>query len=727
MKLDEIGDFLKPSLGRLSSPLDIENMSQAAARVKRAISGKERILIFGDYDCDGICAVSILMLYLRDKTQTTYFIPDRKRDGYGISVDALERVISTYKPTLVITVDCGITAVSEAEYLKSKGIDLIVTDHHEPQSEIPDCIVVDPKVRKNGFYELCGAGVALKLVEALSGREEANKYLDIAAIATIADVVPLVSDNRIIAYYGLKQMQTSPRKGVKMLLSEDKVTSQSIMFRLAPRINAAGRLNSAMKVVGLFLESDYFLLKSLAEELIRDNSERQELCENTVREAKEMLCGVDFSSTGIIALYKEDWESGVLGIAASKLVEDFKRPAVLFAKNGDKLRGSARSVPTVNIFELFSNLNVYFTSFGGHAQAAGVSMELDKFEEFKVEANRQVLASHSLDDFMPPIKCEMELPLDFDFLPFAKELELLEPTGCANPRPNFLIKADNLKFERIGFSKHVKYASKNIDLLGFSSFSDSLYSRTGRTEFEVSLDINCFRNILTAQGILRSIGFDSVNIGEDEARCLNLHHLDYAGHADISPLSNEELNDILKKPMGCVIVCFSVKDYENACLKNEGIRKLPVMIGGAQELNPCNSVVICPNNDFIFAYYSDVIIAGSPLTAGYLGMIKDNSRHCYAIADCEPNRMNVSDDTLRSIYKAISQLAASKTKVTNMRELYLQVCARFKTDESVLLLALKIFEQIDLVKIGDRGVITVNKKTVKLSDSAAYNEILHGI
>nr|MDE5602058.1 DHH family phosphoesterase [Clostridia bacterium] len=302
MKEDALASFLKPSVDGLSSPFEIDGMNEAVARVKLAVERGEKILVFGDYDCDGICAVSILMLHLRDKANITYFIPDRGRDGYGMSVSTLERIISAQKPNLVITVDCGITAVEEAKYLKAQGIDLIVTDHHEPQAEIPDCIVVDPKVKKSGFYELCGAGVALKLVEALSSREEACKYLDIAAIATIADVVPLKDDNRIIAYYGLKQMSTSPRKGVKMLLDKDAVTSHSIMFHLAPRMNAAGRINSAMKVVGLFLETDYFMLKSLADELARDNALRQELCESTVREAKEMLHGVDFSEVGIILL-----------------------------------------------------------------------------------------------------------------------------------------------------------------------------------------------------------------------------------------------------------------------------------------------------------------------------------------------------------------------------------------------------------------------------------------
>ena len=725
MKESDIKGFLHPSLNQLSSPFEIPNMSKAVERIKRAVALGERILIFGDYDCDGICAVSILMLYLRDKACVSYFIPDRKRNGYGISVSALERVISAQNPKLIITVDCGITAVKEAEYLKGRGIDLIVTDHHEPQESLPDCIIVDPKTEKKGFYEYCGAGVALMLIEALSDREEAQKYLDIAAIATIADVVPLVSDNRIIAYHGLKALGDRPRKGVKMLLGEDKATAHGIMFRLAPRINAAGRLNSAMKAVDLFLEDDYFLLKSLTDELMRDNADRQELCEKTVREAKEMLRGQDFCKLGIITLYNEDWESGVVGIAASKLAEEFRRPTVLFSKSGDLLKGSARSIPSVNIFELLSSLSDYFTSFGGHAQAAGVSLDIKDFESFKEAANAKMLSEHAITEFMPPVVCEQKLSLDFDFLSFAKELELLEPTGCANPKPNFLIEAQGLKFENIGFSNHMKCAAKNLDLIGFSSFSDSLYAAIDKINLEVSLDINCFRNTLTAQGILRSVGFDSVALSDDEAKCLNLHHLDYVGDTDIEVVELADIADKLKRPIGTAVVCFSQSEYEAACELSEDIRNMPVVIGCPQELNPISRVIICPNAELEYAYYSDVIIAGSPLTSGYLEHVSRSSQSCAAIADCTPKRMRVSDDTLRAIYKAVAQVAASKTKISNMRGLYLQICARYKTDEPTFMLAMKIFAQLGLVAVGARGSVEVSRKSVKLADSPAYNQILH--
>ncbi len=725
MKEDELYDFLHPSLDKMSSPLVYEGMKEAAERIKLAISRKEKVLIYGDYDCDGICAISTLMLYLRDKLDVFYFIPDRNKDGYGISIEALEKILSKRSPSLVITVDTGITAVDEIEYLKSRGIDTIVTDHHEPQEKIPDCIVVDPKVARKGFYDLCGAGVALKLVEALAGREEACKYLDVVAIATIADVVPLKEDNRIIAYYGLKQITTSARKGVKMLLDQEKVSAQDVMFRLAPRMNAAGRLNSAMKVVGLFLENDYFLLRTLTEELARDNSQRQDLCEKAVVEAKAMLKGADFENMGIIALYSDSWEPGILGIACARLVEEFKRPTVLFAKNGDELRGSARSVPSVNIFELFSSLSRYFTGFGGHAQAAGVSMQVDQFDEFVKSANETLMSEHTYDDFTHEIVCEMELPMDTDFLRFAKELELLEPTGYQNPKPTFLLKADGLRFERIGFSQHVKYVGQNIDLMGFSKFAPCLTAKTGRVDLEVSLGVNVFQNRETAQGIIQTLQFENVCVTKEESNLMNMHHLLKEGEANLQKTDLNSVKEWLKHPFGTVIACFSQSDYERLCDACDEIKKLPVLIATPRCLNPENCVVVCPAECFDFSFFSRVIVSGHPLTDGYLAYLDEVSNECYALGECTAQRISVSDDTLRHVYKEIVNLASRTTKMGSPHKMYVALCQRYKVSETVFNLALMIFEQVGLVTISDKGFVSISKKSVKLADSVVYRNVQH--
>lgn len=754
MKEDEIFAFLHPSIDNLSSPFEIDGMKEAAERIRKAIANKEKVLIYGDYDCDGICAISTLMLYLRDKLDVFYFIPDRNKDGYGISVDTLKRILANHSPSLVITVDTGITAVEEVEYLKSIGIDTIVTDHHEPQEKIPDCIVVDPKVARKGFFDLCGAGVALKLVEALSNRQETCKYLDIVSIATIADVVPLVGDNRIIAYYGLKQITTSPRKGVKMLLNQETVSSQDVMFRLAPRMNAAGRLNSAMKVVGLFLENDYFLLRTLTEELARDNAARQELCENAVESAKQMLKGADFDDMGIIALYSDKWEPGILGIACARLVEEFKRPAVLFAKNGEELRGSARSVPSVNIFELFCSLSEYFMAFGGHAQAAGVSMNVSAFEDFKTAANKKLLSEHRAEDFTHVVECEMQLPMNMDFLSFAKELELLEPTGYQNPKPTFLIEAQGLKFERIGFSQHVKYTGSNIELMGFSKFAQCLFPVTGKVNLEVTLGVNVFQNRENAQGIIQTLEFENVDITPQESECMNLHQLSCEGSVILQNslnaqggaaaintqsgvisggeqkgkiLQNTDFNTLktwLKEPFGTVVVCFSQEEYDKICGECAEVKNLPVLIATPRCLNPENCVVVCPAACYDFSFYKRVVVAGRPLCEGYLAKLQGETE-CYALGDITPKQLRITDDRLRNIYKEVFNIAAKGGKQGGYRKMYIAVCSRYKVKESEFYAAMTIFEQLGLIEISDRGIVTVSRKKSNLSDSVVYRNLLH--
>lgn len=720
MREEDIYDYLHPSIDKLSSPFEIDGMKEAVARIQKAIKNKEKVLIYGDYDCDGICAISTLMLYLQDKLDVFYFIPDRNKDGYGISVDALEKILYNHSPSLVITVDTGITAVSEVEYLKSRGIDTIVTDHHEPQDVIPDCIVVDPKVQRKGFYDLCGAGVALKLVEALSSRAEASKYLDIVAIATIADVVPLKKDNRIIAYYGLKQIEKSPRKGVKMLLNQESVSAQDVMFRLAPRMNAAGRLNSAMKVVGLFLETDYFLLKTLTEDLARDNAQRQELCEKAVKRAEEMLKGVDFNNVGIIVLKSKEWEPGILGIACARLVEEFKRPAILFAESEGELRGSARSIPQVNIFELLNSMSSYFTAFGGHAQAAGLSMNCDKFDEFVSEANRVLLSTHDKHDFMHEIACEMELDMSVNLLPFAKELALMEPTGYENPKPTFVVKGDGLRFDKIGFSQHVKYFSKNIELIGFFKFADCLRPRTGRVNFEVNLDVNVFQNNERAQGIIQSLQFENVCISEDDALSMSLHQLKHSGSVNLQKTDLKCVEDMLKQSFGTAIVCFSQSEYDTLCRESEHIKALNLLVATPRCLNPENCVVVCPSENFDFSYFKRIVVAGKPLSNGYLKHLADSVESCFALGDCTPKKLNVTKDVLRNIYKELANIARYTPKASGAYKLYVAVCSRYKVSESVFNFALQVFDEVGLVKISDKGIIKIVNKSVRLEDSISY-------
>ena len=718
----EILSFLRPSFDKMSSPFDIDGMKEAADRIKQAIQKKEKVLIFGDYDCDGIGAISILMLYLRDKLDVKYFIPNRITDGYGMNVETLKGIISRRRPNLVITVDCGITAYEEVEYLKGEGIDVIVTDHHEPQEILPNCIVVDPKVKRTGFYDFCGAGVALKLVEALAGREEIKNYLDVAAISTIADVVPLKDDNRIIAYYGLRQIATSPRKGIKTLLGTDKVTSHDVMFKLAPRINAAGRLGSAMKTVDLFLEDDIFLLRNLCDELESDNAKRQAICETVVSEVKSMIHGTDFNKTGIIILAGENWEAGVLGIAASRIVEEFKFPAILFTKSGDCYKGSARSIKEVNLFEALSKFSHLFTAFGGHSQAAGVTLPIANFEEFKEGINKEIMSVVDARAFLPTFDYDMELDANANLLPFAKELALLEPTGYGNPEPSFLVKGD-FKFDRIGVSKHVKCSTKGIDLVGFGKFEYSLGSTRGERELNVTLGVNVYQNRQYAQGIIRTFKANGVSMSKEESTLINLHQLAYSGEVNVDEISIADTEKHLEKPFGTLIVCFSEDEYNAVCNKSEKIASLPMLVANARMLSPVNSVIVCPASNFEYSYYERVIFAGKPLSSGYFAHVKSVLKEMYTLGDCTPTKIDIDQNAFRVAFMEIRRMAQMKERLVDYKRLLAVLQPRAKINYIDLMIILDVFKELKLLSVSDKGIITVSNEKTDLEKSAIYRNV----
>lgn len=716
---DAILSFLKPSLDKMSSPFALDGILEASERIKRAISNKEKVLIFGDYDCDGIGAISILMLYLRDKVDVKYFIPNRLTDGYGMNVDTLRGLISRRRPDLVITVDCGITAYEEVEYLKGEGIDVIVTDHHEPQEVLPECIVVDPKVKRQGFYDFCGAGVALKLVEAMAGREEIKKYLDIAAISTIADVVPLKADNRIIAYYGLRQMASSPRKGIKTLLGTERLTSHDVMFRLAPRINAAGRLGSAMKTVDLFLEDDIFLLRNLCEDLESDNQRRQSICETVVTEAKAMLHGTDFNKLGIIILAGDNWEAGVLGIAAARLVEEFKFPTILFSKNGDQYKGSARSIKEINLFEELSKFSHLFTAFGGHAQAAGVTIPAVNFDKFKEEINSEILKGISKDAFLPTFEYDMELDANTNLLPFAKELGLLEPTGYGNPEPSFMVKGD-FKFDRIGVSKHVKCSAKGLDLVAFGKYEHSLGATRGEKELFVTLGVNVYQNREYAQGIIRGFRANGVTMSGEESTSVNLHHLSHVNEGSISTTTIEQIEKYLSKPFGTLIVCFGEEEYNALASKSEDVKALPMIVASSRMLSPVNSVIVCPAGNFEYSYYERVIFAGKPLSAGYMAWVKGIVNEVYTLGDCTPTKITIEDDTFRVVYRELRRMSQMKERLISYNRMIQTLWPTIKISHIELMIILDVFKELGLVIVSDKGVISVSNDRTDLSKSAVY-------
>ncbi|MDR2634349.1 MAG: single-stranded-DNA-specific exonuclease RecJ [Clostridiales bacterium] len=526
---EKVKAFLNPDTEFLSNPFEIAGMSAAAARLSRAVEKGERVVIYGDYDCDGICSIAMLTLCFRDELPSLkFFIPDRNTDGYGMSLGLLKNIVEKLKPSLIVTVDTGITAVSETEYLKSVGVDVIITDHHEPHGVLPDAIIVNPKIERKGFFEYCGAGVVFKLIEAVKGREKALEYIDLAAIATVADIVPLSGENRVLAAAGLKAINKRPRKGIEMLLNGGSqsgaaaaskaakaIDAHDLAFRIAPRLNAAGRIDRAAKAVDLFLSDDHFLLSCLADELCADNKERQERCESIINDAMDMLMEKGVADRSIIILFNTEWDAGVIGIAAARLAEEFSRPAILFANGGNGiLKGSARSVKAVNIFRLLSEFASLFEGFGGHSQAAGLTIAAENLPRFEKEADAYL---KSLNLKREDVVCDAELKPSEVTAEFAREIELLEPTGYGNRKPRLFIRSDGLKFDRIGVTNHIKYREKEFELVGFNRAGEET-ALSGKCIIEFSLIRSVFRNDVYAQGTIKAVIPEPTDAGYDLTR-----------------------------------------------------------------------------------------------------------------------------------------------------------------------------------------------------------------
>ncbi|MDR2046398.1 MAG: single-stranded-DNA-specific exonuclease RecJ [Clostridiales bacterium] len=461
--------FLNPCAADFLDPFLMPDMRAAVERIERALKNREKIVVYGDYDCDGVSAAAILYDFFRDKTETSYYIPSRK-DGYGLSAAAIDKIAESVFPDLIITVDCGVTSVGEVEYIKELGIDAIITDHHTPQDALPDAPVLNPKVGGYG-NELCGAGVALKLVEALAGFKEAERYMDIAAIATVGDMVPLTGENRAITALGLEKMnvKSNIRKGLKNLFSSlklDKITASDIAFTIAPRLNAAGRMGLADRALELLVSEDYFNIECLIKELNADNAERQTLLSDVTDDVYERLLEEDLNASRCIVLADARWDGGILGLACSKTAGEFNRPALLFTEKDGVLKGSARSVEGINIFEALSGCKGLFTAFGGHAQAAGVSLPRENFAAFKQKIN-EYMRKYGNKPFLPSAVYDAA-PKEKPDLETVRELRALEPFGEGNPRPVFWFKNREMRFTRIKGTSHIKERSGTFETVGFN-------------------------------------------------------------------------------------------------------------------------------------------------------------------------------------------------------------------------------------------------------------------
>ena len=489
----QLDSFLNPRLTMLADPFDLPGMAKAVRRIADAVQSGERIFIHGDYDADGVTATAIVMDALKKLgSEPRYHIPARAF-GYGLGSEGIKKAKES-KASLIITVDCGITSFEAVSAANSIGIDVIVTDHHEPVRDttsanpagrfvLPDAFtVVNPKLEQGTWpsADLSGAGVAFKLAQALLGNSLDNvlELIDLAALGTAADVVPVVGDNRIILKEGLKLIQSGVRPGIKALkevagIKPGSMRTTALHFMLIPRINAAGRIADANDVVKLLLTDSDDEAMRLAEWLNGLNVRRQEIGESVFSEAMDMLqaSGIGPEGTGAIVVCKEGWHRGVLGIVAAKMTEIFYRPSFILSVEAGVARGSARSIPSFDIYHGLSRCNELLMTFGGHKQAAGLSLSSGDIDSFRDMISRLVLETVAEDDMVPVLRIDAPLKLSDVTADFVREITCLEPFGYGNEEPVFGAKKLEIVQSRIVGNNHLKmYLKQNgkgIDSIGF--------------------------------------------------------------------------------------------------------------------------------------------------------------------------------------------------------------------------------------------------------------------
>lgn len=505
---EEIRVFLNPTRSDFHDPYLMPDMEIAVERIIKAIDNQEKVIIYGDYDVDGITSITVLKKFLKTcGLEADYYIPNRLSEGYGLNKAAID-YIKEKEYTLIITVDCGISGIEEIEYANSLGIETIVTDHHEPMEVLPPAVaIVDLKRKDNDTYpfkSLAGCGVVFKLTQALGMRlgideKEYLKYLDIVCVGTISDIVPLVDENRVIAKLGLKLVEVTRNPGLKALLNASGykvVNSNTISFGIAPRINACGRMGYEEEALKLFLTENLVQASEITERLNKYNRDRQEIEKNIYDEAIKMMEKEDSNAQSIV-LGSNNWHHGVIGIVSSKITEMYFKPSILICFEGEDGKGSGRSIPGFDLHEALAETAKYLEKYGGHEMAVGLSLKKKNFNRFK-EAFEKYVEEKDITGIVPIIEIDKQISLKDVDSNIVKQLDLLEPFGEANRRPIFVYK--NLKIDSIralSDGKHLKMTLKDgntiVNAIGFNMGQLSKEYMIGdRIDVVGTLEINAY-------------------------------------------------------------------------------------------------------------------------------------------------------------------------------------------------------------------------------------------
>lgn len=519
---DDLERFLDPKLKDLADPFLLPDMRLCVQRIFQAVDAKQKICIFGDYDVDGVTSITVMRSILRAYgLEPEFFVPQRSAEGYGLSMAALERCMSQCGvPDLLITVDCGTSSVEEIAGLTARGIDVIIVDHHEPGSGgRPDCVaLVNPKC-DGQFGYLCAAGVCFKVAHALLKTRHLTDYdlknlLDMVSVATIADIVPMIGENRLIVRHGLKRLPVTSNHGLRALQKvagmNGAATSMDVGFRIGPRLNAAGRMDQPEMALATLMCENAEEAGELALLLDDFNRERQAMEERTRREALEMM--KDFENDPVIVLGSHDWHPGVVGIVASRLMRQYHRPTFVIAIDGKNTgKGSGRSIAGVSLVAAIADCRNVLIAGGGHEMAAGISIEAEQIDEFRRKFAAHVMASTTVEQRSPKIHLDAELCFDWLSLDFLKSYELLQPFGSGNPQPVFFARDVYLSRPPMHLkNKHLRLFLRQ-GLSGLNELSAMFFNGGERQlpdppwDIAFTIDRNTFRGTTSLQVVITDL------------------------------------------------------------------------------------------------------------------------------------------------------------------------------------------------------------------------------
>ena len=726
--VQKIRRFMKPSEKNFLDPFLMEGMQEAVELITQARDEGRTVAVFGDYDADGICASAIMYYALRDfGIDAHVYVPERV-DGYGLSEEAIDRIFEECNPELFITVDCGISCAKEAQYIYELGSDVIVTDHHELPEVLPDCVIINPKLQDDYPYDnLCGAGVAFKVACALIG-EKAYKYLDFATLATVADSVPLLGENRDIVTEGLKIFNTRMRSCFSYLIGKnyDGITAQTLAFTVAPRVNAAGRMGDAQAAFRLFTAESESEIYELATKLCMYNTERQKCCDELYVSAKQKLLQKG-AYGNVIMLSDESWNSGFVGIVAARIAEEYNRPTLLFVHHGDMLKGSARSIESVNVFNALKNCSQYIEEFGGHAQAAGINIRFENFDALEAALNEDIGKTYTPKDFeqLIPVSEELTGPISEKF---AKELVAMEPYGVGHRRPLFSLAAGVCSARPVkAMSPHLSVKSDVIDLMYFSGIKNlKIIESDVRKQFIFEINLSKFKGREYIKGYVKDILYDGrTGRGAAESIFANTISRFEAGKADVDPISltMEETKALIRQkhaecPYG---LCLIASDRRTLRFY-EDLEPFGCDLFYPSSRNLANALIISPAPDAELSGFRDFIFLDTPSDYNIAALA---GRTVYVNGDICGYKMfeglNVARESLLDIFSALRREVNSLCGTTAEELAY--ACDGLGFDKREFIFALNVFQELGLVAFGDGRLTVYRGVKAELSDSAIYRKV----